>query len=65
VLLAGESLGSIAAIMTTRTATESSMFLASISSAGDGQSRENGFTFKVLMANDLHHAAEIRASLKK
>jgi len=39
-------------------------FLASISSAGDGQSN-NGFTFGVLMANELHRAAEIRASLKK
>ena len=39
-------------------------FLASISSAGDGQSN-NGFTYGVLMANELHRAAEIRASLKK
>jgi CHAD domain-containing protein len=41
----------------------SARFLASISSAGDGQSN-NGFTYGVLMANELHRAAEIRASLK-
>jgi CHAD domain-containing protein len=39
-------------------------FLVSISAAGDGQSN-NGFTYGVLMANELQRAAEIRASLKK
>ena len=39
-------------------------FLASVSAAGDGQSN-NGFTYGILMANELHLAAETRASLKK
>ena len=42
----------------------SASFLAKISAAGNGETAENGFTYGVLMANELHRAAEIRHSLR-
>jgi CHAD domain-containing protein len=42
----------------------SASFLAKISAAGNGETAENGFTYGVLMANELHRAAEIRRSLR-
>jgi CHAD domain-containing protein len=39
-------------------------FLATMSSAGNGEIGESAFTYGILMANELHRAAEIRASLK-
>jgi len=42
----------------------SASFLAKISAAGKGETAENGFTYGVLMANELHRAAEIRHSLR-
>jgi CHAD domain-containing protein len=40
-------------------------FLTTISASGNGQSRDSGFTYGVLMANELNRAAQIRASLHK
>ena len=39
-------------------------FLARMSSAGNGEIGESAFTYGILTANELHRAAEIRASLK-
>ena len=39
-------------------------FLARLSSADNGEIGESAFTYGVLMANELHRAAEIRASLR-
>ena len=39
-------------------------FLQTISSGGNGETDGSGFTYGVLMANELNRAAEIRASLK-
>lgn len=44
-------------------ATVSANFLATTSAAGDGR-QVTGFTYGILMANELHRAAEIRASLR-
>jgi CHAD domain-containing protein len=38
-------------------------FLATISAPSDGENGETGFTYGVLMANELHRAANIRESL--
>jgi CHAD domain-containing protein len=38
-------------------------FLAGMSSTGNGEAGESGFTYGVLMANELHRAADIRESL--
>jgi CHAD domain-containing protein len=38
-------------------------FLATISAPSDGENGETGFTYGVLMANELHRAADIRESL--
>ena len=43
-------------------ATVSAKFLATISSDKDGET--DGFTYGILMANELNRAAEIRASLR-
>ncbi len=40
-------------------------FLATISAPSDGENGESGFTYGVLVANELNRAAEIRASLRK
>ena len=42
----------------------SATFLTTISVSGNGQSRDSGFTYGVLMANELNRAAQIRASLR-
>ena len=42
----------------------SAKFLTTISASGNGQSRDSGFTYGVLMANELNRAAQIRASLR-
>ena len=39
-------------------------FLARLSSAGNGETGESAFTYGVLMANELHRAADIRESLR-
>ena len=39
-------------------------FLATISAPSDGENGESGFTYGVLVANELNRAAEIRASLR-
>jgi inorganic triphosphatase YgiF len=39
-------------------------FLAAVSAAADGEAEGSGFTYGVLVANELNHAAEIRASLR-
>ena len=39
-------------------------FLTTMSSARNGEIGESAFTYGILMANELHRAAEIRASLK-
>ena len=44
-------------------ATVSAKFLATISADKDGET--DGFTYGILMANELHRAAEIRAGLSK
>jgi hypothetical protein len=38
-------------------------FLATISAPSDGENGETGFTYGVLMATELHRAANIRESL--
>jgi CHAD domain-containing protein len=38
-------------------------FLATISAPSDGENSESGFTYGVLVANELNRAAEIRESL--
>jgi CHAD domain-containing protein len=43
----------------------SATFLSTISASGNGQRRDSGFTYGVLMANELNRAAQIRASLQK
>jgi CHAD domain-containing protein len=43
----------------------SARFLTTISASRDGQSRDSGFTYGILMANELNRAAQIRASLQK
>jgi CHAD domain-containing protein len=43
----------------------SARFLTTISASRDGQNRDSGFTYGVLMANELNRAAQIRASLQK
>jgi CHAD domain-containing protein len=40
-------------------------FLSTISAPSDGENGESGFTYGVLVANELNRAAEIRASLRK
>ena len=45
-------------------ATVSATFVARIIANGNGQTAQSGFTFGVLMANELQRAAEIRKSLK-
>jgi hypothetical protein len=40
-------------------------FLATISAPSDGENGESGFTYGVLVANELNRAAEIRATLRK
>ena len=42
----------------------SATFLTTISASGNGQRRDSGFTYGVLMANELNRAAQIRASLR-
>jgi hypothetical protein len=39
-------------------------FLATINAAADREAGGSEFTYGILVANELHHAAEIRASLK-
>jgi CHAD domain-containing protein len=39
-------------------------FLATISDAADGEAGGSGFTYGILMANELHRAADIRESLR-
>jgi CHAD domain-containing protein len=39
-------------------------FLAAVSAAADGEAEGSAFTYGVLVANELNHAAEIRASLR-
>ena len=39
-------------------------FLATISAPSDGENSESGFTYGVLVANELNRAAEIRESLR-
>jgi CHAD domain-containing protein len=39
-------------------------FLATISDAADGEAAGSGFTYGILMANELHRAADIRESLR-
>jgi CHAD domain-containing protein len=46
-------------------ATVSAKFLTGLSASRDGQSRDSGFTYGILMANELNRAAQIRASLQK
>jgi CHAD domain-containing protein len=43
----------------------SARFLTTLSASRDGQSRDSGFTYGILMANELNRAAQIRASLQK
>ena len=45
-------------------ATVAANFLATTSAAGD-EGQGTGFTYGILMANELNRAAEIRASLRK
>ena len=40
-------------------------FLSKISAASNGESSGSGFTYGVLMANELNRAADIRESLRK
>jgi CHAD domain-containing protein len=42
----------------------SATFLSTISASGNGQRRDSGFTYGILMANELNRAAKIRASLR-
>jgi len=42
----------------------SAKFLTTVSASGNGQGRDSGFTYGVLMANELNRAAQIRASLR-
>ena len=39
-------------------------FLSTVSAASDGENGESGFTYGVLVANELNRAAEIRESLR-
>jgi CHAD domain-containing protein len=43
----------------------SANFLANLSSSRNGESGDGGFTYGILMADELHRAAAIRQSLKK
>jgi hypothetical protein len=42
----------------------SAQFLASLSSSRDGATGESGFSYGVLMADELRRAADIRRALK-
>jgi hypothetical protein len=40
-------------------------FLSTISAASDGENGDSGFTYGVLVANELKRAANIRESLRR
>jgi CHAD domain-containing protein len=42
----------------------SAKFLASLSSSPNGETGESGFTYGILMADELHRATDIRRALK-